>query len=428
MFRSLYYVVLFATPLFTSNAVASDWPGWRGPTGMGIASEKDLPLEWNAKTGENIAWKAPLPGTAGKAKLDHNQSSPIVWRDRVFVCMVYWPEGVAQTEFPEQHVACYAAKDGRQLWDTKVPTGQWLLKDLRGGYSAPTPCTDGERVYALFGSSILAALDFDGKLVWKKEITPYAWDVAIGTSPVLYKDRVLVLADGADSKISRLIAFDTRSGEIRWERKRPESSFSHSTPVVIELNGQSQLLIAASNAVQGLDPADGRPIWQAPNKGDVPTPVFGSGLVYSVDGRGGPAVAVDPTVASEATKVPPKWRSSPIPEGYSSAVIVRERIYRQNNPGILKCWNLTTGEQLFSERLPAGVDQAASPVATADGRIYFACGGKTAVIAAGDKFELLALNDLGDPGRASAAVAGGRIYIKGGKFLWCIGKKEPAPK
>ena len=83
--------------------------------------------------------------------------------------MVYWPEGVAQSEFPEHHVACYRADDGKLLWDTQVPPGPWLLKDLRGGYSAPTPCTDGERVYVLFGSSVLAALDFDGKIVWRKE-------------------------------------------------------------------------------------------------------------------------------------------------------------------------------------------------------------------------------------------------------------------
>src|SRR5262249_42762010 len=94
---------------------SADWPGWRGSTGMGHTEEKNLPLNWNAKDGQNIVWKSPLLGTAGKAKLDHNQSSPIVWRDRVFLIMVYWPEGVAQTEFPEHHVACYSTKDGSQL-------------------------------------------------------------------------------------------------------------------------------------------------------------------------------------------------------------------------------------------------------------------------------------------------------------------------
>ncbi|MFL5338974.1 MAG: PQQ-binding-like beta-propeller repeat protein, partial [Gemmataceae bacterium] len=373
--------------LSTTLARGGDWPGWRGPTGMGVTDEKNLPLRWNGTNGKNVVWKSPLPGTDGKAKLDHNQSSPIVWKDRVFVCMVYWPEGVPPTEFPEQHVACYRAADGKQLWDTKVPPGPWRLKDLRGGYSAPTPCTDGERVYALFGSSVLAAIDFSGKLIWKKEISPFAWDVAIGTSPVLYKDTVLVLADGTQPKSSRLIAFDIKTGDIRWERSRPESSFSHSTPALIEVKGRPQLLVAASGAIQGLDPADGQPIWWANNKGDVPTPVYGSGLVYSVDGRGGPGIAVDPTGTGDVPKTLVKWRSAQIPEGYSSAVIFGEYLYRQHNSGILKCWKLATGELLYSERLPAGVDQAASPIVTPEGRIYFASGGKTAVVAAGPKFE-----------------------------------------
>ena len=209
-------LVLFVLLVFPSIAAAGDtWPGWRGPTGLGSTDEKGLPLTWGGKNDDNVLWKAPLPGADSKAKFDNNQSSPIVWKDRVFVIMVYWPEGVAQSKFPEHHVACYSTADGKKLWDTKVPPGPWLLKDLRGGYSAPTPCTDGERIYALFGSSVLAALDFDGKIVWRKEVTPYAWDVAVGTSPILYQDAVLILADGTNPQTSRLVAFDKFGGGLR---------------------------------------------------------------------------------------------------------------------------------------------------------------------------------------------------------------------
>jgi outer membrane protein assembly factor BamB len=237
---------------FAVTAFAGDtWPGWRGPTGQGISDEKSLPLTWGGPGRDNVVWKSELPGVGTKATFDHNQSSPIVWKDRVFVIMVYWPDGVPQSEFPEHHIACYSATDGKLLWDKKVPPGPWLLKDLRGGYSAPSPCCDGDHVYALFGSSEIVALDFDGKLVWRKEITPYAWDVAIGGSPILYRDTVLVLADGTKSAISRLIAFDRKSAEIKWERKRPESSFNHSTPLLIEVSGKPQLIIASSGMVQG---------------------------------------------------------------------------------------------------------------------------------------------------------------------------------
>lgn len=415
-------LILGALFLLTQVAPAGDWAAWRGPTGMGVADTDDLPLTWGGKDNANVLWKVPLPGTETKAKLDHNQSSPIVWGDRVFVVMVYWPEGVPQTEFPEHHVACYRTSDGQRLWDVTVPPGPWKLTDLRGGYSAPTPCTDGERVYALFGSSELAALDFDGKLLWRKQVAPYAWDVAVGTSPVLYGDTVLVLADGTAPARSRLTAFDRRSGHIKWERKRPSSSFSHSTPVLTEVNGKPQLLVSASNAVQGLEPADGSVIWWAAHHGDVPSPVYAHGLVYSEDGRGGAGIALEPGTG-DVTRTRVRWKTAPVPEGYSSPVVAAGHVYRLHNPGVLKCWKLATGKLAYSERLPNGIDSAASPFVTPQGHIYFAGGGKSVIVVAGPKFEVLATSDLGDPGSASPAVAGGRIYVKGGRNLYCLGKK-----
>ncbi len=403
------------------------WPGWRGPTGMGFTDEKGLPLNWGGPTNENVLWKAPLPGTVAKAKLDFNQSSPIIWKDRIFIIAVYWPEGVAQTDYPEHHVACYSTVDGKLLWDVRVPPGPWLLKDLRGGYSAPTPCTDGQRVYALFGSSELAALDFDGRLLWRKEITPFAWDVAIGTSPVLIRDAVLVLADGTKPALSRLIAFDPATGNVKWERPRPEASFNHTTPVLIQVNGKQQLLIASSGALQGVDPADGAIIWWAKNKGDVPTPAYGDGLVYSEGGRGGPGIAVDPTGTGDVSATKVKWKTGPIPEGYSSPIIVGGFVYRTHSPGVLKCFALASGERAFTERLPRGVNISASPVATADGRLYFAGGSKSVVLKVGPKFELLATNDLGDDGAASPAIANGRLYIKGSRYLYCISRPGKLP-
>ena len=419
----------FALPMtllaiFANICLAEDWPGWRGPTGMGVTEARDLPITWGGKEQDNVLWKSPLPGTDGKPKFDHNQSSPIVWKDRVVLCMVYWPEGGATSEFPEHHVACYNAQNGRLVWDVKVPPGPWLLKDLRGGYSAPTPCTDGERVFALFGSSELVAVNLaDGKLLWRQEITPHAWDVAVGTSPVIYQDTVLVLADGSQPKHSRLIAFQRESGDIKWEQPRPKVNFSHSTPVLAKINDKTQLLVAASNAVQGLDPTDGSIIWWVNHKGDVPSPVFGQGLVYSEDGRGGAGVAIDPTGTGDVSQTHVKWKTAPVPEGYASAIIAGDYVCRVHNPGILKCWRLSDGELVSKERLPSGANLVGSPFVTPEGRLYFAGGGPSAVLGPGPKFEVLATNDLGDPSSATAAVARGRIYIKGGRNLYCIGKK-----
>ncbi len=200
---------------------------------------------------------------------------------------------------------------------------------------------------------------------------------------MLTRDAVLVLADGTKPALSRLIAFDPATGKIKWERPRPEASFNHTTPVLIEVNGKQQLLIASSGALQGIDPADGAVIWWAKNKGDVPTPAYGGGLVYSESGRGGPGIAVDPTGTGDVTATKVKWKTGPIPEGYSSPIIAGGFVYRTHTPGVVKCFALATGERVFSERLPRGVNLSASPVVTTEGHLYFASGGKSVVLKVG---------------------------------------------
>lgn len=413
----------FALPPCPFSA-GETWPGFRGPSGQGVTDEAGLPLTWGGPTNAHVLWKSPLPGAADDVRRDFNQASPIVWKDRVFVTMVFWPKGVDQKGFPEQHVACYSALDGQQLWDVQIPPGPWKLTDLRGGYGAPTPATDGERVYVMFGSSVIAAVDFTGKIVWRQEIIPYAWDVAIGTSPILYQETVLVLADGAKSDQSRLIAFDRKTGEVAWEKPRPTASFSHSTPLLIEVNQKPQLVVASSSELQGLEPTSGNVIWSARIKGDVPTPAFGAGVVYTEDGRGGAGAAVDPTGMGDVTETLLKWKSKSIPEGYSSPTIAGEYVYRSHNPGVLNCLKLSTGEVVYSGRLPPGLDLATSPLLTPENNLVFASGGKSIVVPTGPKFEIIANSDLGDSSPASPAVANGRLYIKGGKNLYCIGRKK----
>ncbi len=417
-------VILLLLLVPVSGQSGDTWPGWRGPTGLGQTDEKDLPLTWEAKAREHVRWAVPLPGGEGD-RPDHNQSSPIVWHDRVFVTTAFWPAGVSQKEFAEQHVTCYRASDGRKLWDTRVPHGPWRLSDFRGGgYAAPTPATDGERVYVVFGSAVIAALDFAGKIVWRKEIVPYAFDVTIGSSPVLYRDTVLLLCDQTTPKLSRLSAFDARTGAVKWETKRPNSGFSHSTPVLIEVHGKPQLLVSGSS-LEAVDPRDGTVIWSCRAKGDAPSPVYGSGIVYCDDGRGGTGIAVDPTGHGDVTRTHVKWTVGRIPgDSLSSAVIVGEHVYRLHQPGVLSCWRVADGKPVYAERLP-GVSTTPSPVATPDGRIYFVSGGRSVVVKAAERFELLATNDLGDGNAfpASPAVAHGCLFIKGRRKLYCVGRR-----
>lgn len=394
--------------LLSFLALAEEWPQFRGPTGLGYSAERDLPLKWDAKTGENIAWRAPLP------KSDNPWSSPIVWGERVFVTCV--------TNQPVTHrVLCFAKADGKPLWEAAVDPGPLLLTDLRGGYGAPTPCTDGKRVYVVFGSAVIAALDFDGNPLWRKEIANHAFDVALGSSPILFGETVILDCDQT-GKTSSLIAFDAATGDIRWETKRPEMGFAHSTPAIVKIGNRPQMLVSASNAIQGVDPTDGKLLWWCAAKGDASSPAFGEGVVFSDSGRGGKGVCVDPTGSGDVTKTHLKWTYPQLSEGLSSAIIAGGFVWRTHNPEIVKCLDLATGALVFSERLPR-VSTWASPVATVDGRLYFASAGTSYVLKVGRQFELLGTNEIGEENRASPAVSGGRIFLRGNRTLYCIGER-----
>jgi outer membrane protein assembly factor BamB len=402
---------------------AADWPGWRGPGGMGHTPDRSLPLTWGGKADANVAWKVPLPGVEAKAGQDQNQSSPVVVGGKVFVTASYWPGGKADPKaFPEHHVVCHAAADGKLLWDTKVPPGPWLLSDLRGGYTAPTPAADAERVYVVFGSAVVAALDHAGRPAWRRELNPHKFDVALAASPVLFGETLILQLDQLGGE-SRLLALDRKTGEPRWEQKRPKLGFAHSTPVVATIDGKPQLLVSASNAVQGVDPATGTVLWTCEARGDTVSPVLAGGLVYVDSGRGGPGLAVDPTGTGDVTKTHVKWKLALVPEGYSSPVAAGGFLYRVHSPEVLKCVRAATGEVVYTERLP-GVQTACSPIATADGRVYCASAGKSYVLKAGDTPEVLAVNDLGDRGAASPAVADGALFLKGQRWLFCVRAKE----
>ena len=416
---STLVLALILAPL---SLAGENWPGWRGPTGMGQTDEKDLPLTWGSKTQDNLLWKSPLY-PSDKVRKDHNQSSPIVYAGKVYATLSYWPEKVNEKEYPEHHLLCFQASDGKQLWDTKVEPGPWKLTDLRGGYSVSTPTCDGKRIYVVFGSAVIAAIDLEGKQVWRKEIKPFLFDVAIGASPVLYQDTVLFLCDQTDKKQSRLLAFDAASGNLKWDKPRPNSGWSHTTPALAMVGEKMQLLVGSANGPQGLDPANGDILWSfdSPKQiGDTVTPVFADGLVYVDSGRGGPGVAVEIPAAGMAAKQ--KWKLDNVPEGFSSPVVVGEYLYRLQNPGTVCCRKWATGAEVYKDALD-GLDPACSPIATPDGRIYCGNAGKAFVLKAGPKFEVLARNDLGDPSQASPAVAAGKLYYKGGRYLYCIGKR-----
>ncbi len=420
---------LLSVLLLLDVGFAEDWPGFRGPGGMGLSSESDLPLKWSA-TGEGVLWKVPLPPTEAKGLAGHNQSAPVVADDRVFVTTVHWPAETADRKAlqPIHVVACYAAKDGALLWKREVTPGPWILKDLRGGYAAPTPAVASGRVLALFGSSILHSLDIKtGKVIWSYTIKNHQnFDVALSTSPVVYGENVILLLDKKPGA-SILVSLDVVSGKVIWEKARPETSFSHMTPVIIEVKNQAQLIVGATKQLQGIDPKNGEVIWSAKwGRGiwPVSSPVVAKGLIYAIGGRGGhPGLVVDPTGTGDISGTHVKWKIGPMSEGLSSPVVFEDRVFRIHSPGVLECVHIQTGEELYKVRLQ-GISPSVSPFVTPEGRVYFASAGKTIVLDGTAKsLTIIAESDLGDASLAAASVSNGRIFLKGKEFLWAIGKQ-----
>jgi len=404
-------ISLLAAP---SAGWAGNWPGWRGPTGAGASEETDLPLTWGGKKDDNVLWKVDLKG--------RSFSSPIVWGERVFITNAakQTDADVKNKLVPEHWVLCYAAADGKELWRTTVPHGPFA----DGYYTIPTPVTDGERIYAWFGSGVMAALDFDGKIVWRWEHPgPYHIYPGVSSSPLLYKDAVLLLCD--QGKDSFLLALDRKTGAVKWEKKRSKMSGStNSSPILMPVQGKPQIVVAAAKALQGLDPASGEVLWWCAKDGGYWTSLtYGSGLVYT-DSGGGRGVAVDPSGEGDVNKSHVKWQHDKVPEGLGCPLIVGEYLYRVHKPGVLKCWKLATGDLVYEKRLE-NISYLASPIATADGRIYIASPRRSYIIKAGPEPEVLAVNSLKDGGDdgPSPAVSGGRIFLKTTGRLYAIGTK-----
>jgi len=424
--RSTWLGIVLASVLLTPQAlVRADWPGFRGPTGLGYTSEANLPIAWGGPTHENVQWSSPLPG--------QGHASPVVWDQAVIVCTVNWPADVVDRKktIPEHHVTCYRTSDGRLLWDTLVPPGPWLRDDFRsgpgGGYAAATPVTDGKLIYCAFASSVLAAIDFQGNIAWRKPIVPYSFDVTLGSSPVLYGDTVILLCAMAKKENSRVVAFGKTRGDVRWEREFPQMQFGHSTPLMIEVNGKAQMLVLASgmektgDALRSLDPSDGRLLWWCRGEGDASSPAYGQGLVYFDDGRGGIGVAVDPTGSGDVSETHVRWTITQRGEALSSPIVVGNYLYRLRTPGFLQCWEMATGKKIYSERLADISSTWASPIADPKGHLFFANAGKSYVVQAGPECRILAVNDLGDGNHPSPAAAEGKLFLVGMKNIYCIG-------
>lgn len=390
---------------FTSVALGEDWPGWRGPTGMGISREKGLPVRWS--TMENVKWRVPLEGAGA--------SAPVVWGDRIFLTA---STGRLNDRL---HVYCFHRADGKKLWHT--PLLGTMPTDLfpPGGMAVPTPATDGERLYVLFGTGDLAALDMEGRPVWVRSLAeeygPFRNRWGMGSSPILAGETLLVQVDHWSQ--SYLLAVDPKTGKNRWKADR-DTAVNWTSPLPVTVKGQTQVVAFGTEQARGYDLKSGAELWRV--KGMhfqcIPSPVLWGDILLATSGVSSLAIKLDDRTG-DLTDTHVLWTNKKATAFLPSPVAYEGLIYLPGDKGFVTCLDAKTGKQLWKERLDGSY--YASPVA-GDGKVYFASKeGTVYVLRAGRDFELLAENMMGEGIVASLAVSGGEVFLRGEKGLFCIG-------
>jgi outer membrane protein assembly factor BamB len=414
---------LFAQASNGQTRSENDWPQFRGPRGHGRSDSKGTPLTWSDN--QNIAWKTDLPGPGA--------SSPIVLDNRVWVtCFTGYATSAAEPgnmSSLKRHLVCLDLADGKIVWNTAVPAEMPEQERIREdhGYASSTPVADRERIYAFFGKSGAFAFDHNGKRLWSAKVGDKLNGWGSATSPTLYKDLVIF---NASIESESLVALDKKTGREVWRAGGIKDSW-HAPVLVNSPDGKTEVVVAMFRKVLGFDPENGAPLWNCDTSINwymCPTPVAENGIVYSIGGRNpNGALAIRAGGRGDVTSTHVVWKlnkGSNVP----SPILHEDHLYfAHENLGIVYCINAKTGTVVYEERLEPSPGQIyASPV-LADGRIYFTGrSGRTVVIAARPKFEVLANNTL-ESNRgvfnSSPAVSGNRILLRSNRTLYALGEK-----
>lgn len=420
------------------------WPAWRGPHANGVATKGDPPITWSES--ENIKWKVKMP--------DSGESTPIIWGNKIFLQTAVPmaeepPDAYDKEEFPEKDVhqqpramkdtvpwrfglLCLDRQTGKVLWERtvreEVPHARHHATSSHSAYSA---VTDGEYVWASFGSRGLHCYDVNGNYQWSADLPQMAKysEYGEGASPAIAGDNIIVVQDHmGDCKI---FAFNKLTGELNWERERGTGQSAWATPLPVTVNGALQVITSGNFSMDSYDAATGDLVWTCavPNTGTVPSPVAGLGNVYYMCGHPGSSLMAielgrtgnlsdsDAIVWEIGKSVSTPYATSPL--------LYDDKIYfMKKYRGAISCYNAVTGAPIFVEAKLEGMRGCyASPVGAA-GRVYIADRkGTVTVIKQSDTFEVLATNTLDEGFDASPAIAGDELYLKGEHHLYCIAKQ-----
>ncbi len=401
------------------QAASEDWPQFRGPTGQGHSTETGLPVAWSET--QNVVWKVPVGG---------GWSSPVIAGGRI------WLTAVTATRTPRGddsdvslRLVGLDASSGREVVNTEAfRIRSPAAINLKNSRASPTPIVDGDRVYVHFGADGTAAFTTAGKMLWSTRLR-YDSQHGNGGSPVLYRDLLIVNCDGWGDE-AYVIALDTETGKSRWRtsRRRPWSH-AYSTPLVIRVGDDDQVVSVGAFRAVAYEPLTGREIWRVSygeGFSNVPRPVFGQGLVFIATGFQEPALmAVRTDGRGDVTDTHVAWTLTRGAPYTPSPLLVGDELYYVSDTGVLSCVDARTGRMLWQQRLEG--NYSASPV-FADGRIYMLSEeGVTTVFAPGKTFQRLGINRLDGNALASIAIADRSIFIRTDTHLYRIALRDGKP-
>ena len=428
--NSRLLIASLACVISVAAVSADNWPQWRGPQLTGVSNEKGLPVKWSTATGDNIAWKLPVPSRSG--------ATPIVWNDTVFLNIATSPGG--KPGAPEGDVELWAVnrKTGDVTWKKLIAGGNYRIN--KQNMSSPSPVTDGRTVWVLTGVGILKAFDFKGQELWSRDIQKdygaFGLNWGYAASPLLHEGMlyVPVLHGMKTDDPSYVLKIDGKDGKTLWRVERPtdavvESPDSYTTPALLTYDKNKEIVVTGGDVVTGHDLASGKELWRADslnpenarNYRIVASPIVAGGLVIAPT-RIRPMVAIKPGGRGDVSATHVAWtfdRGPDVPTPVSDGKL----LYSVDDRGVIHVLDVQTGAVVYGpERLKPAI-YSASPT-LADGKIYVTNEeGMTSVFAAGPKFELLAENDAAEYTLSTIAVSQGQLFLRTEKFLYAIGKK-----
>jgi hypothetical protein len=408
--------------LIGSHAAAGDWPQFRGPGTAGSSADAGLPTTWSS--GQNIVWRRELPG--------YGASCPIVVGDRIY--LTAWSgygldeANPGRKEDLRLHVLAFDKATGALQWDRSRPASpneQDFGRRLgEHGYASPTPCSDGDRVYAYFGVSGLVAYDKAGEFLWQADCGAQTAGFGCAASPILYQD---VVIQNASIESGTVFAFNKRTGELVWKDDAITKAWT--TPTIAELaGGQAELILNQQERILAFNPLTGDRLWTCAGIEDyvVPSVVVHDGVAYCFGGRQNRAIAVRCGGRGDVTETHKLWEQK-IGANVTSPVYHDGKLYCANDKGAALCLDAATGETVTQERLPARGRIYAS-IAYGDGKLYVTTRDTgVVVLAAQPEYEELATNVIADDQHlfnSSPAISDGRLFYRTNGWLYCIGSTE----